>query len=108
MKLVNNPICGTLPDFGNFKEYDRYQGTKELMPYAKNVSAKSRVFDKNGNERQTDYYRIMKIVSDSGFRGWVGIEYEGGGYSEVEGIKLTLALLNRVHARLLKEQSHTL
>jgi len=40
MKKVNLPGCGTLPDFGNFnlgngKEYDRYLGVTELMPFAK-------------------------------------------------------------------------
>ncbi|MHC4220073.1 MAG: sugar phosphate isomerase/epimerase family protein, partial [Planctomycetota bacterium] len=43
---VDHPRCGTLPDFGNFRIsgdewYDRYQGVKELMPFAKAVSAKS-------------------------------------------------------------------
>ncbi len=105
MKTVNKPHCGTLPDFGNFRKYDRYQGVKEIMPWAKNVSAKSRAFDEAGNEKQTDYDKMMKIVVDSGFRGWVGIEYEGRQVSEIEGVKKTLALLNRVHAKLLADMA---
>ncbi|MFT5122745.1 MAG: L-ribulose-5-phosphate 3-epimerase [Kiritimatiellia bacterium] len=100
MKMVGLPNCGTLPDFGNFHDYDRYKGTKELMPYAKLVSAKSHDFDEKGNETRTDYMKIMKIVLDAGYHDYVGIEYEGGRLSEVEGIKATKKLLERVRDEL--------
>lgn len=105
MKEVNLPNCGTLPDFGNFRvgpkeEYDRYQGVTELMPFAKAVSAKSHDFDAEGNETHTDYRRMMKIVLDAGYHGYVGIEYEGSTASEPEGIKLTKALLEKVREEL--------
>lgn len=105
MKTVGKDNCGTLPDFGNFRVsgnewYDRYKGVKELMPFAKAVSAKSHDFDEKGNETHTDYFRMMKIVKDAGYRGWVGIEYEGGKVSEMEGIKLTKKLLERVAEKL--------
>ncbi|HMP99078.1 MAG TPA: sugar phosphate isomerase/epimerase family protein [Cyclobacteriaceae bacterium] len=98
--------CGTLPDFGNFclkrdeswkclEEYDRYQGTKELMPFAKGVSAKSYDFDEEGNCIETDYYKMLQIVKDAGYIGYIGIEYEGGNLSEDEGIWATKALLER-------------
>lgn len=107
MKQVNRKNVGTLPDFGNFclkrnadhscaDEYDRYTGTKDLMPYAKGVSAKTFNFDASGNCVETDYPRIMKIVKDSGFRGTVGIEYEGDTLDEYDGIRKTKALLERV------------
>jgi len=93
---VKMPNCGALPDFGNFHKYDRYQGITDLMPFAKGVSAKSRDFDEAGNETQTDFYKAMKICLDAGYRGYVGIEYEGKKISEQEGIRKTLALLNKV------------
>ena len=101
MKAVDHPMCGTLPDFGNFRIegdrwYDRYKGVKELMPFAKAVSAKSHDFDSNGNETQTDFYRMMDIVIDAGYSGYVGIEYEGSGMDEMSGIKATKDLLERV------------
>ena len=82
MKRVDLPNCGTLPDFGNFRVkegemYDRYKGVTDLMPFAKAVSAKSHDFDGKGNETHTDYFRMMKIVLDAGYSGFVGIEYEG-------------------------------
>jgi sugar phosphate isomerase/epimerase len=110
MDKVGMDNVGTLPDFGNFciehgadgcaEEYDRYLGMEEIMPYAKGVSAKSNVFDAEGNESNMDYLRIMKIVKAAGFKGYVGIEYEGSELSEDEGIKATKALLEKVFAEI--------
>jgi sugar phosphate isomerase/epimerase len=96
MKLAAHPRVGTLPDFGNFHDYDRYQGVADLMPFAKAVSAKSHDFDADGNETRTDYARMMRIVLDAGFHSWVGIEYEGDRLPEREGIAATKRLLERV------------
>lgn len=110
IKKVNMKNVGILPDFGNFcvkrdsgqvwggkcvEEYDKYKAVKEWMPYVKGVSAKSINFDENGNCVETDYNRMMKIVKDAGFKGYVGIEYEGDQFSEEEGIKKTKELLQR-------------
>jgi len=108
MRAVDHPRCGTLPDFGNFQVaqgewYDRYQGLQELMPFAKAVSAKSHVFDDEGNEREMDYFRIMRIVLEAGYRGFVGIEYEGTELGEADGIRATKALLERVREGLSEE-----
>lgn len=105
---VNQSNCGTLPDFGNFclerkdgerwgancvKEYDRYKGVEELMPRAFAVSAKSHDFDAQGNETNTDYLRMLKLVKSAGYNGFIGVEYEGSGLSEVDGILATKNLL---------------
>ena len=130
MKQVDNPFAGLLPDFGNFirrermeemtieafknakviKEYDKYEGVKLMMPYAKGVSAKTHMFDANGNDAETDFLKMFTIVRESGFKGFVGIEAEGafvkmmgmeGDYpAEEEGIKLTKALLEKVGEKL--------
>ena len=100
IRQVALPNCGTLPDFGNFGDYDRYLGVKETMPLAKAVSAKSHDFDAQGNEIHTDYLKMMKIVVDAGYRGYVGIEYEGNKVGELEGIRLTQRLLERVRDEL--------
>lgn len=92
--------CGTLPDFGNFHDYDRYKGVTETMPFAKSVSAKSHDFDDKGNETKTDYLKMMKIVLDAGYDGFVGIEYEGSKLGEYEGIAATKKLLMRVRRKL--------
>lgn len=104
MATVGMDNCGTLPDFGNFfitrgdnpEEYDRYKGVRELMPYAKAVSAKTHDFDEDGNEINTDYMKMMEIVLGHDYHGYVGIEYEGKKLGEYEGIKATKALLEKV------------
>ncbi|MFO0424576.1 MAG: sugar phosphate isomerase/epimerase family protein [Planctomycetia bacterium] len=100
MKRVGKPNCGTLPDFGNFHDYDRYRGVEELMPFAKGVSAKSHEFDDAGNEVRTDYEKMLRLVVGAGYRGWIGIEYEGTALPEAEGILATKKLLERIRAEL--------
>lgn len=129
MKQVNSSHCGTLADFGNFcinrakpetndpsgyikakclEEYDRYKGIAELMPFAKGVHAKTHLFDGNGNDTETDFYKMFKIIKNSGFKGWVSIEYEGGllkmfkaegSYlGDYEGVAATKKLLEKAGA----------
>ena len=105
---MNN--CGTLPDFGNFcierspdgckNEYDRYKGVTELMPYAKAVSAKTNDFEADGLESHTDYEKILGIVKDHGYSGWIGIEYEGSNLAAKEGIRKTIDVLQRFGGRV--------
>jgi sugar phosphate isomerase/epimerase len=104
---VGRDNCGTLPDFGNFfitrqppDEYDRYRGVAEMMPFARGVSAKTYGFDAAGNETTIDYERMLRIVLDAGYRGHVGIEWEGMTPGDIEGIRLTLALLERLRDKL--------
>jgi len=108
MKMVDHKRVGTLPDFGNFtinretgEEFDRYKGVEILMPYAKGVSGKSYAFDAQGNETKMDFYKLMKIVKDSGFTGYVDVEYEGSILSERDGIIATKELLEKVFESLL-------
>jgi len=108
IKAIDLSNCGTLPDFGNFcikrdsgerwggnciEQYDIYKGVKELMPYAKGVSAKSHDFDENGNETEIDYIKMLQVVKDSGFSEFIGVEYEGEKLSEEKGILATKNLL---------------
>ena len=113
-KIINEiglPNCGTLPDFGNFclsakwgstqdgsceDAYDLYDGVKEMLPYAKGVSAKSYMFDESGDQVMIDYDTMLRIVKDAGFNGYIGIEYEGSDKSEEEGIRATKALLEKI------------
>lgn len=112
IKAVNNPHCGLLPDWGNFcleyeidqlgnknctKQYDHYKGVKEMMPFAKGISAKSFFFDAKGNETTIDYKKMLNITRESNFSGYIGIEFEGNrpDISPDEGISKTLALLEK-------------
>ena len=110
---VNLENCGTLPDFGNFCikrennnlysgpceiEYDKYQGMRDLMPYAKAVSAKSYDFDEFGNETTIDFKKMMDIIKEFNYQGFLGIEYEGNMLSEIEGIDLTKNLIQKYNS----------
>lgn len=96
LKEVDSAYCGSLPDLGNFYEYDRYQGVTELMPFAAGVSAKTHDFDAQGNETQVDYARMLNIIKAAGYKGYIGIEYEGDSLSEDAGIIATRNLLQRL------------
>ncbi len=115
LKEVDNPFLGTLPDFGNWclttewgstqnnrcnEVYDRYEGISDFLPYAKGVSAKSYAFDSNGNETLIDYTKMLKMVKDSGFEGYIGIEFEGENMAEPDGIRATKTLLEKVWKNL--------
>jgi sugar phosphate isomerase/epimerase len=109
MKQVNRSNVGTLPDFGNFcishpwgttqdgcdNMYDRYKGVEELLPFAKGVSAKTYDFDNSGEQPLMDYKKLIGIVKASGFKGYLGIEFEGNTQPEEEGIRKTKQLLEK-------------
>ncbi|MFT5527749.1 MAG: L-ribulose-5-phosphate 3-epimerase, partial [Pirellulaceae bacterium] len=97
---VNHKRCGTLPDFGNFRikdgeSYDSYKGIKKLMPWAQGVSVKDRVWDDNGKQSKLDFDRMLRIVLDTGFDGYCGIEF--GGYA---GLNASRAALEASRKRL--------
>ena len=99
MKAVDHERFGTLPDFGNFPEdVDKYEAIDFLMNHAKAVSAKCYDFDdETGEETKIDYERMISLVHDKhGYNGFIGIEYEGGRLSEIEGIKRCNELLKKL------------
>lgn len=109
IKQVGKANVGTLPDFGNFcishpwgttqdgckEEYDRYKGVAEMLPFAKGVSAKTYDFDSNGEQPLMDYKRLMELVKNSSFKGYIGIEFEGNKGDEEDGIRKTKALIEK-------------
>ncbi len=109
MRQVNMENIGTLPDFGNWcishpwgtiqegcKEmYDIYKGVGQLLRYAKGVSAKTYDFDAYGEQPLLDYKKLIDIVKASGFKGYIGVEYEGLKQSEEEGVRKTQSLLKK-------------
>lgn len=115
MEEVNMENCGTLPDFGNFclkreggerweaeciEEYPKYEGVRKMMPYAKAVSAKSYSFNDKGQEELIDYKKMLKIVKDAGYSGFIGVEFEGTEISPEKGIMATKDLLIKAGKQL--------
>ena len=115
MKGAGSTHIGTLPDFGNFciereggarwsakciNEYpDYYKAVEMMMPYAKAVSAKSYAFDKDGYETKIDYPKMLQVIKDAGYKGYIGVEYEGEA-SGAEGSLATKELLLKAAAQL--------
>ncbi|MCP9200065.1 sugar phosphate isomerase/epimerase [Gramella sp. GC03-9] len=108
IEAVNMENCGTLPDFGNFcikreggerweakciEEYPKYEGVQKMMAHAKAVSAKSYSFDDQGEEEVIDYRKMLEIIKDAGYTGYIGIEFEGTEIPAEEGIMATKDLL---------------
>lgn len=115
VKEVDHPYCGTLVDIANFcvrrekgdlwespcvEWYDKYKGVEELLPFNKGVSAKSFDFDQDGNETTTDFRKMLKLVKASGFKGYIGVEYEGTRLSEEDGIIATKKLLEKIRGEM--------
>jgi len=118
MEVINSvdySNCGTLPDFGNFcmsedwgslkdnkcnNPYDPYLGVSEMLPKAFGLSAKSYEFDDNGDETILDYYKLLSIVKRGGYKGFIGVEYEGEILSEKDGIIATKKLLEKASKML--------
>ena len=105
IKAAKLPNVGTLPDFGNFENYDRYKGVEEMMEFAKGVSAKSYDFDKNGNETKINYDKMLRVVMAGNYHGRIGIEYEGSRLSELDGILATKKLLIKIRKKLVNENA---
>ena len=125
IKEINSDFVGTLPDFGNNgfcmkrerldlsnltkpcdQQYDKYEVVEELLPFAKGISAKSHEFDEKGNDINTDFEKMITIVKQSSYEGYIAIEYEGamlnlfggkGNYlNPHEGVIATKALLEKL------------
>ena len=115
MEKVNMENCGTLPDFGNFclkrkggekwdaeciEEYPKYEGVRKMMPYAKAVSAKSYSFNDQGEEELIDYKKMLKIIKEAGYTGFIGVEFEGEDIAPEKGIIATKELLIKAGKQL--------
>ncbi|MDC0306178.1 sugar phosphate isomerase/epimerase [Akkermansiaceae bacterium] len=94
MSLVKRENCGTLPDFGNFKDYDKYQGVKDMLPWAKAICAKVHKINSDGEAAHTDFARMLKILKQGGFKGFIGIEFEGAA-DPVSGVLRTKKLIEK-------------
>lgn len=112
IKTVDSPSCRLNVDLGNFcrtwsgafecidQQFDPYDGVTLMMPFAKAVSAKTMVFDGSGNDTRTDYVRMLRIIRNSGYDGYLGVEYAGDQFPGDKGIRMTIDLINRAAARL--------
>lgn len=82
MKFVNDvksPWFGVNLDTGNFSSDDVYAEMEQVAPYAINVQVKVAVRGPDRVKKPSDFSRLKSILEDSGYRGYVVLEYEEGG-----------------------------
>jgi sugar phosphate isomerase/epimerase len=97
--LARVPGLATSPDWGNFKEAERYDFLAAMAPRAAIVHAKTLDFDAAGRMPAFDVARCVEIVAASGFSGHYSIEFEGQG-DQIDGVRRSLALLREIGAAL--------
>jgi sugar phosphate isomerase/epimerase len=76
VKQIDSNAFGVNFDSGNFRsELDPYAELEKIAPYAVNAQIKVEIH-RNGKSAETDLERVVKILRDSGYSGWVALEYE--------------------------------
>ncbi|MEO0453847.1 MAG: TIM barrel protein [Verrucomicrobiota bacterium] len=93
MQTMQHSHITLMPDFGKMLGTDIYQGTQDMLPYSKVVSAKTHDIAEDGSAEEFDYPRLMKIINESDFSGIIAIEYEGEKLGPVEGVIATKKLI---------------
>ena len=73
VNMVDSDWFGVVVDIGSFKTPDPYFDIAKVMPYAVNMQIKESPFGKESNVR-TDLPRLLKIIRESGYRGYLPIE----------------------------------
>lgn len=90
---VDRAAFGVLPSFALLAATKTEEELARLLAYTKGVSAASQKFDTEGRETDIDFFSVMSAIQNSGYGGYVGIDYRGTEMGEIEGIRATIALL---------------
>ncbi len=73
VKAVNSKWAGLIVDTGNFLTKDPYVDIEAVVPYAVNWQVKESAFGIT-SEVRTDFSRLMKILKQKGYRGYLPVE----------------------------------
>ena len=76
LKQVNHPWLGINLDTGNFHTADPYGDLEKCAPYAVNVQVKAELRAKGKSKEATDYGRIVQMLRQAKYQGYVTLEYE--------------------------------
>jgi sugar phosphate isomerase/epimerase len=91
---LNHPALKLMPDFGKLKD-NVYKGTEAMLPHTITVSCKMHSFDKEGNQPDFDYPRLMKMIKQSKYKGILAIEWEGSALKPVPGVLASKKLIEK-------------
>ena len=95
---LNHPNCTLMPDFGKLKN-NVYEGTKAMLPYSESISAKMHSFDDKGLQPDFDYDRLAKMIVESGYKGYIAIEWEGRKLKPIAGVKASQKIIRDSFAK---------
>ena len=91
---MNHPALKLMPDFGKLKG-NVYEGTEAMLPHTITVSCKMHSFDKEGNQPDFDYNRLMKMIKQSDYKGILAIEWEGRVLKPIPGVIASRKLIEK-------------
>ncbi len=74
-RIDSSPWFGVNFDSGNFQTEDPYADLAKIALYAVNAQIKAAIAP-GGKKQPADFERIIKILKDAGYRGFVALEYE--------------------------------
>jgi len=81
---VKSPALGVNVDTGNFHTDDVYADVAKIAPYGVCVQVKTEIWKKDGKKQDADLGRMVKILKDSNYHGYLALEYEAAGDPKVE------------------------
>ena len=76
VKAVKSAWLGINLDTGNFHTDDPYDALSQIAPYAVNVQYKVEIKRKGKDNEPSDMPRVVKLLRDANYQGWVALEYE--------------------------------
>jgi len=76
VRAVESEWFGVNLDTGNFHGEDPYADLARCLPYAVTVQVKVEMQAKGGPKQEADFGRLVRMVKESGYRGYVTLEYE--------------------------------
>lgn len=77
VEAVNSPWLGINLDSANFRTEDPYADFAACVPHAVNVQLKTEIGrGSSQGQHEADLPRLLQILRDGGYQGWVALEYE--------------------------------
>ena len=76
VRSVDSPNFGVNLDTFNFRNEDPYADLAQLAPYAVNVQVKTEIGPQGQPTTEVDYSRIIGILRDAKYSGYIALEYE--------------------------------
>ena len=75
-QVDESPWFGVTFDSGNFRTDDPYRDMEMIAPYAVTAQVKVAIAPNNGPKEPADLARVVKILKDANYRGYLVLEYE--------------------------------